>query len=51
MEGFILALALVDAIPVLCFGASMILVAARFDRPLCLLPVRCFWRSCLPDNE
>lgn len=34
MEGFTLALALVDAIPVLCFGASMILVAAKFNSPL-----------------
>ena len=31
MEGFTLALALVDAIPVLFFGASMILVASRFS--------------------
>lgn len=29
MEGFTLALALVDAIPVLLFGASMIMIAAR----------------------
>ncbi len=34
MEGFTLSLALVDAIPVLFFGASMILVAAKFDSPL-----------------
>ena len=31
MEGFTLSLALVDAIPVLFFGASMILVALRFS--------------------
>ena len=34
MEGFTLSLALVDAIPVLFFGASMILVAAKFNSPL-----------------
>lgn len=34
MEGFTLSLALVDAIPVLFFGASMIMVAARFNSPL-----------------
>ncbi len=34
MEGFTLALALVDAIPVVLFGASMILVAGRFGHPL-----------------
>ena len=34
MEGFTLSLALVDAIPVLFFGTSMILVAAKFDSPL-----------------
>ncbi len=34
MEGFTVALALVDAIPVLCFGASMILVASKFGHPL-----------------
>ena len=37
MEGFTLSLALVDAIPVLCFGASMILVAARFNSPLFII--------------
>lgn len=37
MEGFTLALALVDAVPVLFFGASMILVAARFNSPLFIL--------------
>ncbi len=31
MEGFTLSLALVDAVPVLFFGASMILVASRFS--------------------
>ena len=34
MEGFTLALALVDAIPVLSFGVSMGIIAARFDSPL-----------------
>lgn len=34
MEGFTLSLALVDAIPVVFFGASMIMVAARFNSPL-----------------
>lgn len=34
MEGFTLSLALVDAIPVLCYGAGMLLVAARFQSPL-----------------
>ncbi len=37
MEGFTLALALVDAIPVLCFGGSMILVASKFGHPLFIL--------------
>lgn len=37
MEGFTLALALVDAIPVLSFGISMILIATRFRSPLFLL--------------
>lgn len=37
MEGFTLALALVDAIPVLLFGASMILVASRFGSPLFII--------------
>ena len=31
MEGFTLSLALVDAVPVLFFGASMILIASRFN--------------------
>ncbi len=34
MEGFTVSLALVDAIPVLLFGASMILVAGKFGHPL-----------------
>lgn len=37
MEGFTLSLALVDAIPVLFFGASMIMVAARFNSPLFII--------------
>ncbi len=37
MEGFTVALALVDAIPVLLFGGSMILVASRFGHPLFIL--------------
>lgn len=34
MEGFTLGLALVDAIPVLSFGISMVILAGRFDSPL-----------------
>ena len=34
MEGFTLALALVDAIPVLSFGAAMVIIATRFGSPL-----------------
>ena len=34
MEGFTIALALVDAIPVLSFGISMLLISGRFDAPL-----------------
>ncbi len=34
MEGFTLALALVDAIPVLGFGISMVIIASRFPSPL-----------------
>ena len=34
MEGFTLWLALVDAIPVLSFGISMVIIASRFDSPL-----------------
>lgn len=33
MEGFTLGLALVDAIPVLSFGISMLIIATRFDSP------------------
>ena len=34
MEGFTLALALVDAIPVLSFGAAMVIIATRFGSSL-----------------
>ena len=34
MEGFTVGLALVDAIPVLSFGISMVIIAGRFDSPL-----------------
>ena len=34
MEGFTVALALVDAIPVLSFGISMVIIAGWFDSPL-----------------
>ncbi len=34
MEGFTLGLALVDAIPVLSFGISMVIIATRFRSPL-----------------
>ena len=37
MEGFTVALALVDAIPVLSFGISMLIIASRFDSPLFLV--------------
>ena len=37
MEGFTLWLALVDAIPVLSFGISMMIIASRFDSALFLL--------------
>ena len=40
MEGFTVALALVDAIPVLAFAAGMGIVAARFASPL-------FWTGAL----
>ena len=36
MEGFTVALALVDAIPVLSFGISTVILASRFDSPLLL---------------
>ena len=34
MEGFTIGLALVDAIPVLSFGISMVIIASRFRSPL-----------------
>ena len=34
MEGFTIGLALVDAIPVLSFGISMVIIASRFQSPL-----------------
>ena len=34
MEGFTLGLALVDAIPVLSFGISMVIIAGKFGSPL-----------------
>ncbi len=37
MEGFTVALALADAIPVLFFGASMILVATKFGSPVFII--------------
>ena len=37
MEGFTVGLALVDAIPVLSFGISMLIIAGRFPSPLFLL--------------
>ena len=37
MEGFTLGLALVDAIPVLTFGISMVIIAGRFDSPLFMI--------------
>ncbi len=37
MEGFTVALALVDAVPVLLFGGSMILVASKFGHSLFIL--------------
>ena len=37
MEGFTLGLALVDAIPVLSFGISMVIIALRFQSPLFVL--------------
>ena len=37
MEGFTLGLALVDAIPVLSFGISMVILAGRFDSPLSMI--------------
>ena len=37
MEGFTLALALVDAIPVLSFGISMVIIASRFQSPVFMI--------------
>ena len=37
MEGFTLGLALVDAIPVLSFGISMVIIAGRVDSPLFMM--------------
>lgn len=37
MEGFTIGLALVDAIPVLSFGISMLIVAGRFQSPLFMI--------------
>ncbi len=37
MEGFTLALALVDAIPVLSFGISMVIIASRFQSPIFMI--------------
>ena len=37
MEGFTIALALVDAIPVLSFGVSMVIIASRFPSPLFMI--------------
>ena len=37
MEGFTIALALVDAIPVLSFGISMLIISGRFGSPLFLI--------------
>ena len=37
MEGFTVALALVDAIPVLSFSISMVIIASRFDSPLFMI--------------
>lgn len=37
MEGFTISLALVDAIPVLSFGISMVIIASRFRNPLFII--------------
>ena len=37
MEGFTVGLALVDAIPVLSFGISMVIIATRFPSPLFMI--------------
>ena len=39
MEGFTVGLALVDAIPVLSFGISMVIIAGRFQSPLFMVGV------------
>lgn len=41
MKGFTVSMALVDAIPVLLFGAGMLLVAAVFAHPLFLIGAVC----------
>ena len=41
MEGFTVALALVDAIPVLSFGIAMVIIAGRFDYPLFMIGAAC----------
>ena len=40
-EGFTLALALVDAVPVLCFGVSAILIGLLFKSPLFIFGAAC----------
>lgn len=37
MEGFTIGLALVDAIPVLSFGISMVIIAGRFNSPIFMI--------------
>jgi hypothetical protein len=37
MEGFTIGLALVDALPVLSFGISMVIIATRFDSALFMI--------------
>ena len=37
MEGFTIALALVDAIPVMSFGISMVIIASQFQSPLFMI--------------
>ena len=37
MEGFTIGMALVDAIPVLSFGISMVIIASRFSSPLFMI--------------
>ena len=41
MEGFTVALALVDAIPVLSFGIAMVIIAGRFDSALFMIGAAC----------